>query len=112
MPLAEDSGGVARIAEHLSEGDGLWREAFAFEDRVGDAVLELVAAGEQGAAGRGKGGADVKVLEAHALGAEAIEVGCLEDGIAVGGDVAVALVVGEEKDDVGRWVWIVGGVKR
>jgi hypothetical protein len=101
MPLAEDAGGVTRIAEHLSESDGLWCEAFAFEDGVGDAVLELVAAGEEGGAGRGTGGADVKILKAHALGAEAVEVGRLEDGVAVGGDVAVALVVGEEEDDVG-----------
>ena len=100
MPFAEDAGGVAGPLEHLRQGGGLEGEPLAFEDGVGDAVLELMPAREERAAGRGAGGADVEVGEAHALGADAVEVGCLEDGVPVGGDVPVALVVGEKEDDV------------
>ena len=100
VPLAEDARGVAGGLEHLRERRGLQREPLALEDRVSDAVLELVAAGEERAARGRARGADVEVREAHALGVETVHVRGLEHGVAVGGDVAVALVVGEEEDDV------------
>jgi hypothetical protein len=43
----------------------------------------------------------VEVGEAHALGAESVEVGRLEDGISVGGKITVALIVGEDEENVG-----------
>jgi hypothetical protein len=43
----------------------------------------------------------MEILEAHRLGAQAVEVRRLEDRVAVGRDVAIALVVGQEEDDVG-----------
>jgi hypothetical protein len=45
----------------------------------------------------------VEIGEARAFVVQAIEVGRLEDGIAVGGDIAVALVVGEDEEDVGTF---------
>ena len=42
----------------------------------------------------------MKVGEAHALGMQPVEVRRLQDRIAVAGEVAVALVVGEDEDDV------------
>ena len=101
MPLAENAGGVAGGLEHLRQRGGLQREPLALEDRVGDAVLELVPAGHQRAARRRARGADMEVREPHALGMQLVEVGRLEHGIAMRGDVAVALVVGEDEDDVG-----------
>jgi hypothetical protein len=100
MPFAEDAGGVARALEHLRQRGGLGREAFAFQDGVGDAVLKFMAAGEQRGACGGAGGTHTEVLKAHALGVEAVEVRRFENGIAVGGEIAVALVVGEQEDDV------------
>src|SRR5262249_5206719 len=72
-----------------------------FEDSVGDAVLELVPPRHQGRPRRRTGGADVEVRETDALSVQAIEVRRLQDGIAVARQVAVALVIGEKKDNVG-----------
>ena len=43
----------------------------------------------------------MEIREADALGAEAVHVWRLEDGIAVRGEVAVTLIVGEDEEDVG-----------
>ena len=75
-------------------------QPFAFEDGVGDAGTELVPAGEQCGAGRGAGGADVKIGEAHALVVQPIEVGRFEDGISVTGEIAVTLIIREDEDDI------------
>jgi hypothetical protein len=42
----------------------------------------------------------VEIGEAHALGVEEVEVGRLEDGISVGGEIAVALIIGEDEENV------------
>lgn len=72
---------------------------------MGNAVAKLVPAGVQGGARRRTGWTDVKISEAHRFIAEAVEVGCLQDGIAMAGQVPVALVVAQDEDDVGMgWV--------
>ena len=101
VPFPEDAGGVAGGAKDVGEGDGGWREAFAFEDGVGDAVAEFVSARQQRAAGGGAGGADMEVDEPRAFAVEAVDVRRAEDGVAVAGEVAVPLVIGEDEDDVG-----------
>ena len=42
----------------------------------------------------------MEIGEAHALGVEEVEVGRLEDGISVGGEIAVALIIGEDEENV------------
>jgi hypothetical protein len=42
----------------------------------------------------------VEIRETHALGAEAIEVGRFQDGIPVGGNVAVALIIGQDEKNI------------
>ena len=100
MPLAEDARGVARALEHLGQGSSLEREPFALVNRVRDAVAELMPARVQGGARRRAGWADVEVSEAHRLVVEAVKVGSLKDRVPVTGQVPVALVVGEDEDDV------------
>ena len=101
MPFPKNAGGVTGGFQDLSEGGGVESEALAFEDGVGDAVFEFVTAGEErGASGRASG-ADVEIGEAHALSAESVEVGRLEDGISVSGKIAVALIVGDDEENVG-----------
>ena len=100
MPFAEDAGSVTRGLEHLRQGDRVERQALAFEDGMGDAVLELMAPGDERAAGGRTRRTDMEVREAHALVMQAVHVGRLEDGIAVGGNIAVALVVGQDENDV------------
>ena len=63
--------------------------------------MERVKSGHELAArGRAHGG-DVKVREADAFSMEAIHVGRLEDRIAVTGEVPVALIIGEDDQDIG-----------
>ena len=65
------------------------------------AVLEFVPPRHDAAAGGRAGGAGVVVGEAQALVVQAVEIGRLDHRIAVAGDVAVPLVVGQHQDDVG-----------
>ncbi len=101
VPLAEDAGGVAGAFEGLGQGEGLQAHPLAFVDGVGDAGAELVPAGHDGAAGRRAGRADVEVLETEGLVVEAVQIRRADHGIAVTAEVTVALVVGEDQDDVG-----------
>jgi hypothetical protein len=101
MPLAKNARGVTRLPEHLRQRGGVQRQALPLEDCMRHAILELVPPGEERAARGRAGRADVKLVEAHALGAEAIQVGRLQDRVPVGGNVAVALIVSEKEHDVG-----------
>ena len=84
------------------------RQALAFEDRVRDAVLEFVPAGHESRARRRTGRADVEVRETDPFRMKAIHVRRLQDRVAVRGDIAVPLVVGEDEHDVrlltGDWL--------
>ena len=102
MPFAEDARGVAGVAEHLGNGRCLQAHPLALEDGVGDAVLELVFAGQQRAARRRAGRADVKIGEAHAFVVKAVQVRRLQHGIAVAGEIAITLVIAEDEDDIRR----------
>jgi len=42
----------------------------------------------------------MKVGQSDGLGMELIEVGCLDNGIAVAGEISIALVVSHEDDDI------------
>ena len=59
--------------------------------------------GENARPRRSAGGSDVKVREADALVVEPVQVGRLQPGVAVGAQIAVALVVGDDQDDV-QWL--------
>ena len=55
VPFAKDARGVARGVEHLRQRERFQTHSFAFEDGVGDTVLELMASAHQGgAAGRAR----------------------------------------------------------
>jgi len=60
-----------------------------------------VATGEEASARRGASGAYMEVGEVGAFGVEVINVGGLDNGIAMTAKVAITLVVGDDKDDVG-----------
>src|SRR5262245_52120846 len=68
---------------------------------MGNAILKLMATSQEGAAGGGTGRADMEIREPHAFRVQPVEVGGLQHRMAVGGDVTVALVVGENENDVG-----------
>ena len=64
-----------------------------------------VLTGQQGSPGGRAAGIYMEICEADALVVKLIEGGGFNPGISVGSDVAIALVVGEDEDDV----WGLGG---
>ncbi len=100
MPFAEHPGRVAGLFEHRGQRYCIEPEPFAFEDCMRDAIVKFMAAGlDRRACGRA-GGADVKIRKPRAVFVELIEVRCLDDRIAVTGEVAVALIIGDDQNDV------------
>ena len=105
MPLADAGGGVTVGGEVVGDGvfvgiesvGGFWEKNVAMHaDALG------IAAGEEGGAGGGADGAgDVEGGELFAFFGELIEVGGLDGFGAEAAEVIVALVVGEDDDDVG-----------
>ena len=65
------------------------------------AVSQAVAAGHQLAAGGGAHGGHVEIGEADALAVQPVDVRRPQHGVAMARQVAVALVVGEDQDDIG-----------
>ena len=101
VPLAKVPGAVASTGERVGEGPLVGAQQRPTADGVPNAGAIAVVAGEKAGAGGGAGGADVVVGEAHGLLVEAIEAGRADCIVAVAAQVAVALVVGEDEDDVG-----------
>ena len=109
VPFADEAGGVAVLLQQRSD-----RRTRGFDEerveRVGDtAVVQrrapAIAAGDECiAGGRADGGRRVGFGEAPALAGEAVEVGRADEpGIGtVGTEAAVAIIVAEDDDDVGR----------
>ena len=109
-PLAEAAGAVACVLQHLGDGLHLRRQGGLARD---DALLierGSVAAHrgashvqprhEHAAGGRADGGPCVELREAQALAGHPGEVGRVDLILPVGFDVAVAEIVGKDKDDV------------
>ena len=108
VPLAHHRRGVPAGLEKLGDGDlgrGEAAGGVGEEDRAGltgHAAPHGQAAGEEArAAGRAVGRAGVEGGPALALPCHAVEVWCLDGGVAVGGQVPPAHVVGHDQDDVG-----------
>jgi hypothetical protein len=100
MPFAKDAGCVPGTLKDLRDRGHLEGKPLAFEDRVGDPVLELVPPGQERGPGRRTRRTDVEVGEPHSLRVKLVEVRRHEDRVAVGRDIAVPLVVGQHEDDV------------
>jgi len=57
-------------------------------------------AGHQGRARGRARGAHIEVLQPRALGGEFVHMRCLQQGVSIRTPVAVALIIGENKEDV------------
>lgn len=67
-----------------------------------DPVASFVLAGEVAGARRGADGAgDGGIIEDDGLGGELVEVGSFDESVSVNGEGILALVIGEDEDDVG-----------
>jgi len=109
VPFADEGGCVAFSLEHGGE-----REAIFFDEaRAAGAGEDAFHAGSKGhasgedavASGRADGGGTVGVGKAEAFSRELVDVGCGDFGlIVVAAEVAVAKVIGEDEEDVGKAV--------
>ena len=100
VPLAEHAGGVVG-GKMLADGDFVFADHRATLNGVPDAGAVGPVTGKQRGAGGRASRRDVVVGEDSGLVVEFIEMGRFDDRIAVAGEVAVALVVGDDKNDVG-----------
>src|SRR5256885_2344597 len=114
VPFAENRGGVAALFDQLGDGHLVEVQPVprVWAKRPGNANAIGIAAGQQGRARRG---ADrlrhVEIREPPPLARQAVEVRGFESACAIGSDVGVALIVGEDDDNVrqaacraGRWL--------
>ena len=103
VPFADVAGRITCVAQQRRDGDFL--PAHVHRGEHGNPVVNADAvrrpSGHQPAPrGRAVGCRGVAVRQPHAFGGEPIEVGRLDDFVAVAGQIAVAEVVGQHHDDV------------
>ena len=103
MPLTEDSGLIAGALKNLSNSRRLQTHALPLENRVGDAGTEFMLTRHQRSSRRSTRGTYLEVREPHTLVEKTIKAWSLDDGIPMGGDVAITLVVCQHEDDI--WLW-------
>ena len=100
VPLADDGGLVAGLAQELGEG---LLAAVEGAGVVGESVLVAVLAGEQaGPAGTADGVGHETLREDHARIGQAVDVRGLYEPVAIGADGLVRVVVTHDVDDVER----------
>ena len=100
VPLAEDAGSIAGAGEHLGQGDFVGVHQRPAQVGVDHAGAIVVAAGQQAGSRRRTDRRDIEVLEPDALPGERVEVRRLDLGVAVNTQVAEALIVGDDHQDV------------
>ncbi len=100
VPLAEDAVFVSGLLDGLGEGGDVESEALAAEDGVGDADGKGRPTAHEGGASWSAGGVDLELGEAGGFFIKGVDVGSLEIGVSHAREVAHALVVGQDVDDV------------
>ena len=100
VPLADEARSVACLPQELRQEDGVLVQVFPRQGGVRDAVAELVHARQERRARRRAGRAHVELFEAHALVEKRIQIRGLEQWVPVPSQVAIALVVRQDEDDV------------
>ena len=100
MPFAKYPGGVVCGFQNLGKGNGFGVKPFPFENSVGDTIFEFMPAGHKCGASRRTSGANMKIGETNTLRMELIEIWCFKNRIAMGCDIAIALIIGHYDDDV------------
>ena len=67
---------------------------------MGDPGTELMHSAKQSGPGGGAGWTDVKIVKAHTFLPQFIGVGSLEVGVAMGIDIPISLIIGEDENDI------------
>ncbi len=100
VPLAENAGLISGFREHLGSGHLARIHHRAAEECVDDASAVVVAARHE-ARPRGRAHrANLELRELHAFAGDAVHGRGVEVRIAVQGEVAIALIVGNDEYDV------------
>ncbi len=102
MPFSEVPGSVVRTGEKVGHGRDIGSHHRAALANGRAAVTHRVPSGHQLAARGRTHGRHVEVRKPHTFGMQPVHVRCLDHRIAVRRDVAVALIIGNDEDDVGR----------
>jgi len=100
VPFAKVAGFVILRFEHFGDGDF----ALAHACGVGgeDAEAERVSPGETAAtSGRAEGGGGVEAIKFGAVGRHGVEMGRFEIGVTIEADIAPALFITHDHDDIG-----------
>ena len=107
VPFPDAGSSVARILEHIGNGDLVGMQTLAAvgeEDRVHAESLVMAAGQQRGPGARADSAADIEVVEDHSIRSHLVEMGCLRSLGAVEADISIAHVVNEDDDDV-RLLW-------
>ncbi len=100
VPFAEHPGHVAAVLEVLGQGHLVFADHGAAHDGVPDAGPVGPVTGQEPGAGWRARRRHVVILQPHRLAVELVQIRRFDDGIAMRGDVWVALIVGDDEDDV------------
>ena len=103
MPLAEQTGTIARAAQDFGERDLIAPHHRTSEISIDDAGAIVIASGHQTRTRRRTDRIHMKLVEADALFAHAVEVRGVEIRIAVQRKIAEALIVRDDQDHVGAF---------
>lgn len=101
VPFAKHAGAIPCGFEEIGNGGFVGAHDGASANGVPNTGAVAVAAGEEARTCGGTGGTHVVVGKMCAFGVEVIEVGGLDDVVAVAAKVAISLVVSDDKYDVG-----------
>ena len=100
MPFAKDPGCVASGLEHLRHRERVKAHPLPFDDRMSDAIFELMPSAQQRRPSRSAGWAHMKLGEQQAFFHERINRWRLQNRIAEATVVSIREVVGHDDDDV------------
>ena len=108
VPLADARGAIAPFVQRLRHRDlGRFHRLPIVRDAMASRA-QRPAPREQSRARRGAKRVHIEPIKPHALRAQLVDVRRLQMRVAVDGEVAVALVIGDDEEDVGFGL---GGVK-
>lgn len=100
VPFAHHPCSVARLRKVLSNGDFVVVQIAPPAGCPVSTGAGRVPAGHQGCPGGCTKRADMEIGQSNGLGMEFIEVGRLNDRVAVAGEIAIALIISHKDDDI------------
>ena len=101
MPFAEDASPVPGRSQHLGQRHLIRVHHCPAQIRVDHARAVVVPASEQAGTRRRADGRNIEILDPDTFTCESIDIRRLDLGVTVNAQVAIALVVGDDQENVG-----------